>query len=202
MAILGEYTTSQIAGNGCGFLEAGGRVFLNAGGATPSNLEEFAVFRLPTSGYSAANPPNTPGRELLFQDNSEHRDAHGTVATKRQRYVWMFDRAGNVAEVFDTESGEWVSTVFLASKHSADPTPDLAVISPSGSRIFVSLRGPVPLSGDPHASTGTTPGLGVIQVTAGGRGGFMKAVAPVSNVDAAGVERADAHGIALRIVTE
>ncbi len=199
MAIVGEYTTSEIAGNGCGFVEAGGRVFLNAGGGTASNLDEFAVFRLPTSGYSAANPPNTPARELLFQDHSEHRDAHGTLATKQQRYVWMFDRAGNVAEVFDTESGERMSTVPLVSKHSADPTPDLAVLSPNGSRIFVSLRGPVPLSGDPHASTGATPGLGVIQVIAGGRNGFMKAIAPISNVDAAGVERADAHGIALRI---
>jgi hypothetical protein len=61
------------------------------------------------------------------------------------------------------------ATVSLASKHSTDPTPDLAVLSPNGSRIFVSLRGPVPLSGDPHAPTGATPGLGVIQVTAGGR---------------------------------
>ena len=200
MAIVGEYTKSEIAGNGCGFLEAKGRVFLNAGGGTPSNLDEFAVFRLPASGYSAANPPNTPERELLFQDNSEHRDAHGSVATKHHRYVWMFDRAANVAEVFDTESGQRVNTVALASPHSADPTPDLAAVSPSGSRIFVSLRGPVPLSGDPHASTGSTPGLGIIQVTAEGKDGSMKAVARISNVDGGGVERADAHGIALRIV--
>jgi hypothetical protein len=90
--------------------------------------------------------------------------------------------------------------VELSSEHSADPTPDLAVLSPSGNRIFVALRGPIPLSGDPHASTGSTPGLGVIQVTAGGSDGFMKAITRISNVDGAGVERADAHGIALRIV--
>jgi hypothetical protein len=200
MAIVGEYTKSAIAGNGCGFLEAKGNVYLNAGGGTASNLDEFGVFRLPVSGYSAANPPNIPERELLFEDHSAHRDAHGSVATKHQRYVWMFDRAGNVAEVFDTESGARVNTVALTSQHSADPTPDLAVVSPSGSRIFISLRGPVPLSGDPHASTGSTPGLGVIQVTAGGSDGFMKAIARISNIDGAGVERADAHGIALRIV--
>ena len=39
----------------------------------------------------------------------------------------MFDRAGNVAEVFDAESGARVNTVGLLSRHSADPTPDLAV---------------------------------------------------------------------------
>jgi hypothetical protein len=200
MAIVGEYTKSEIAGNGCGFLEAKRSVYLNAGGGTASNLYEFAVYRLPITGYSAANPPNVPERELLFEDPSEHRDAHGSVATKHQRYVWMFDRAGNVAEVFDTESGARVNTVALASRHSADPTPDLAVTSPSGSRIFVALRGPVPLSGDPHASTGSTPGLGVIQVTADGSDGFMKAIAPISNINASGVESADAHSIALRIV--
>jgi hypothetical protein len=200
MMIVGEYTTSAIAGNGCGFVEAKGSVYLNAGGGTASNLDEFAVFRLPMSGYSAANPPNVPERDLLFDDQSANRDAHGSAATKHQRYVWMFDRTGNAAEVFDAESGEWVNTVDLESAHSGDPTPDLAVVSPSGNRIFVALRGPIPLSGDPHASTGSTPGLGVIQVTAGGSDGFMKAIARISNVDGSGVERADAHGIALRIV--
>ena len=200
MSIVGEYTASQIGGNGCGFAEARGRVIMNAGGATAANLEEFAAFRLPTTGYSPANPPDTPARELLFKDDSTHRDAHGTVATKGERYVWMFDRAGNVAEVFDGVSGARINTVNLVSSASADPTPDLGVVSPDGSRIFVTLRGPVPLSGDPHATTGTTPGLAVIQVTAGGRDGSIKAIARISNIDAAGVERADAHGIALRIV--
>lgn len=200
MAIVGEYTSSQIGGNGCGFAEAKGRVVMNAGGATAANLDEFAAFRLPMTGYSPANPPNTPARELLFKDDSTHRDAHGTVAVKGERYVWMFDRAGNVAEVFDGVSGARINTVSLVSADSIDPTPDLAVVSPDGSRIFVTLRGPVPLTGDPHASTGSTPGLAVIQVTAGGGDGVVKAVARISNIDAAGVERADAHGIALRIV--
>jgi hypothetical protein len=111
----------------------------------------------------------------------------------------MLDRASNVAEVFDATSGARIDTVNLTSADSADPTPDLGVISPDGSRIFVSLRGPVPLSGDPHATTGSTPGLGVIQVIRGGGSGFMKAIARISNVDG-GVERADAHGIALRML--
>jgi hypothetical protein len=120
------------------------------------------------------------------------------VATKGERYVWVFDRAANVAEVFAGATGARVNTVNLLSNDSADPTPDLAVIAPSGNRIFVSLRGPLPLSGDPHAATGTTPGLGVMQVLHNGWTGVMKAIAPISNVDAGGVERADAHGIALR----
>ena len=199
MTIVGEYTTSHVGGNGCGFVEARGRVFLTSGGGTAANLFEFAAYRMPMTGYSAQNPPGQPQVQLLFKDDAEHRDAHGTVATRKERYVWMLDRAANVAEVFEAITGDRINTVNLVSPLSADPTPDLGVVSPDGSRIFVSLRGPVPLTGDPHASTGTTPGLGVIQVHADGRRGAMKAIARISNIEG-GVERADPHGIGLRVV--
>jgi hypothetical protein len=198
MAIVAEYDRQFIGPNGCGVVQAKGRVFLNAGGGTANNLDEFAVYRLPMTGYSAQNLPNTPAPELLFQDFAVDRDAHGPLATNHEIYVWIFDRAANLAEVFDAASGLRSNTVGLLSSDSIDPTPDLAVLSPSGNRIFVSLRGPNPLSGDPHASTGSTPGLGVIQVTQGGPDGHMKAIARITNRDGAGVERADAHGIALR----
>jgi hypothetical protein len=198
MSIVGEYDLQTIGPNGCGAVEAQGNVFLNAGGGTASNLHEFTVYRLPMTGYSTSNVPNVPAPEVLFHDPVGERDAHGPVATKGERYVWVLDRAGNVAEVFDGRSGAHVNTVDLVSRDSDDPTPDLAVIAPSGNRIFVSLRGPLPLSGDPHAATGITPGLAVVQVEQGGLTGFVKAIAPISNVDAGAVERADAHGIALR----
>jgi hypothetical protein len=64
--------------------------------------------------------------------------------------------------------------------------------------MFVALRGPNPLTGDPHSSTGTTPGVGVVQMQRGGARGFLKAIVRVSNLDAGGVERADIHGLAVR----
>src|SRR5918994_439293 len=79
------------------------------------------------------------------------------------------------------------TTVHASADH---PTPDLADISPAGNRIFVSLRGPNPLSGSPHAATGSTPGLGVIQLAQGGEVGELKNVVPLSNIDASGIERA------------
>jgi hypothetical protein len=91
-----------------------------------------------------------------------------------------------------------VSTINLAGAVSSDPTPDLTDVSASGNRVFVSLRGPVPLSGDPHVSTGNSPGIGVMQVQQGGARGFLKTVVPISNVDAGGIERADPHGIRVR----
>ena len=198
MGIVGEYTMDAIKPNGCGAVEAKQHVFLNAGGGTATNLDGFTVYRLPMTGYSASNPPNTPAAELLFEDDAprpgrarpsghQGRALRVDVRSRRQR-------RGSVRG----SSGARVNTVDLLSNDSADPTPDLAVIAPSGNRIFVSLRGPVPLSGDPHASTGSTPGLAVVQVQQNGLTGFVKAIAPISNVDAGGVERADAHGIALR----
>ena len=52
-----------------------------------------------------------------------------------------------------------------------------------GATMFVALRGPVPLSGDPHNAQGSTPGLGIIQVTDGGRSGSLMARVPLTNAN-------------------
>ena len=80
-----------------------------------------------------------------------------------------------------------------------DPSPDLLDTAPGGDRVYVSLRGSLPLSGDPHASTGSTPGVGVIDVESGGRSGEMRAIARISNVDAGGIDRADPHALRVRM---
>ncbi|MGQ0650148.1 MAG: hypothetical protein ACT4P7_21565 [Gemmatimonadaceae bacterium] len=196
MAIIGEYDAATVHPNGCGGTETGGYMWLNSGGGTANNLHEFDVYRFPVTGYSASNPPNTPVRLLAFSDDVAPRDGHGTTLARGN--VWIFDRGANVAEVFDGASGAHAGTVSLLGGPSTDPTPDLADVHPSGNRIFVSLRGPIPLSGDPHVSTGSTPGIGVVQVQQGGARGLLKAVVPISNRDAGGIERADPHGIRLR----
>ena len=204
MEILAEYDRTTVHANGFGGIEANGSMYINSGaGALATNPSKFAVYRFPLSGYAASNPPNTPARVEVFFDDTvspDHaRDSHGMVATKHNRYIWVLDRALHVVEVFDTSSDAHVNTVALAHPLSDNPTSDLADISPSGHRIFVSLRGPNPLSGSPHAAAGSVPGLGVIQVTQGDKGGVLKSVVQISNVDTAGVERADAHGIRVRL---
>jgi hypothetical protein len=196
MQIIGEYDAATVHPNGCGGTETGGYMWLNSGGGTANNLHEFDAYRFPLTGYSPSNPPNTPARLLAFSNDVEPRDSHGTTLV--HGHVWIFDRGANVAEVFDGASGAHVRTVSLLGGPSDDPTPDLADVAPSGNRIFVSLRGPFPLSGDPHVATGSTPGIGVVEVQQGGATGFLKAVVPISNIDAGGVERADPHGIRVR----
>ncbi len=204
MVILAEYTQATVHGNGCGGLEANGRMYLNSGaGASATNPSEFDVYAFPLSGYAATNPPNTPAPRIVFSDDTtppaHERDSHGSVATKHDRYLWVFDRATNVAEVFHTSTHAHVNTVALAGTSSTDPTPDLSDISPSGHRIFVSLRGPNPLSGSPHVATGGTPGLGIIRVNQGGKNGSLKRIVSITNKDATGKELADAHGIRVRL---
>jgi YVTN family beta-propeller protein len=132
-------------------------------------------------------------------DTSEEADAHGATLTKHQRYLWVADRGRNFIWVIDTETDEVVNTIGLMGSVSSDPTPDLLVTSPNGSHVFMSLRGPNPLTADPHVSTGTTPGVGVVKVNKGGKNGKFEAVAQVSNIDVAGVERADVHAITIRL---
>jgi hypothetical protein len=203
MRIVAEYDRATVHPNGCGGSAVGGHMYINSGGGTAGNLSEFDVYQFPPTGYSPSNAPNVPAPRLVFTRDDDpahhHRDAHRMQPTGRGRYLWAFDRAANLAEVFETTTGEHLGTVDLVGPLSDDPTPDLSDLSPGGSRMFVALRGPNPLSGDPHVSTGSTPGLAVVRLTAGGRRGEIAAIVPISNRDAAGVERADPHGIAVRL---
>ena len=199
MAIVGEYDISTVHGNGCIGAEVPGKMYIDSGGGTAANLHQADLYTFPTSGYSALNAPNTPAPELVFSDNSEGADAHGAALTKHAKYLWVADRGRNFLWVVNTVTDAIVNTIPLEGNVSEDPTPDLVALSPNGSHAFLSLRGPVPLTADPHVSTGSTPGVGVIKVLESGRAGVLEARAAVSNVDAAGVERADVHAMAVRI---
>jgi hypothetical protein len=93
-----------------------------------------------------------------------------------------------------------VNEIDLVGMLSADPAPDLMDISPSGNRVFISLRGPNPLTGNApgvNNAVGSTPGLGILRVQRNGRTGVLQAIAPITHV-VNGVELADPHGIAVR----
>lgn len=204
MRIVAEYDALTIPRDGCGFVEANGWVFGNGGGGNAANLDGWYLYRVPVGGpqtYTAMNPPNYPPPQPLAHDQRSNRDAHGTTRTGhgRYKYVWFFDRLGNVVEVFRADSGERVQTINIADPAiSVDPTPDLVAESPDGRFVYASLRGPNPLSGDPHASLGSSPGLLVIEVLQDGRSLAVRGLAPISNRDAAGIERADGHGVQWR----
>jgi DNA-binding beta-propeller fold protein YncE len=199
MRIVGEYDQNTVHGNGCLGAEIPGKMYIDSGGGTAANLYQADLYVFPVDGYSPLNAPNTPPPQVVFSDPSEHADAHGAGLTKHGKYLWIADRGRNFLWVLDTTTDQIVNTIPLAGAVSDDPTPDLVAVSPNGSHAFLSLRGPVPLTADPHVSTGTTPGVGILKVLEGGREAVFESVAPVSNIDAEGIERADVHAMTIRI---
>ena len=199
MQIVGEYDSSVVHGNGCLGAEVPGKMYIDSGGGTAANLHQADLYAFPTDGYSSANPANTPMPTLVFSDPSEGADAHGAALTKHGKYLWIADRGRNFIWAVDTSIDQIVNTIPLEGEVSDDPTPDLVAVSPNGSHAFLSLRGPVPLTADPHVSTGSTPGVGILKVTESGRNAVFEAVARVSNIDGTGVERADVHAMTIRI---
>jgi DNA-binding beta-propeller fold protein YncE len=206
MTVIGEYDMATIEGNGCGGVQVDEVMFLNSGGspvnvsgtdADHPSLYGFDVYRMPVSGYSPTNAPNVPLPEPVYSKEGAG-DSHGMVAAANGRFVWVFDRHSNRAEVLSTESLDHVASVDLVGDVSDDPAPDLADVSPDGSLLFFALRGASPLSGDPHNSRGSTPGLGIIRVEDGGASGVFATRVPVTNVDAEGIDRADVHAVRVR----
>jgi hypothetical protein len=121
---------------------------------------------------------------------------------RQDKYLWLADRGRNFLWVVDTRTDQVVNRIELINELSLDPTPDLMHLSPNGSHAVVALRGPTPLSGDPHVSTGSTPGVGVLKVTQAGRNARFESIARITNLDTSvnpSVERADVHGIAVRL---
>ncbi len=208
MTVLAEYDLQTVRGNGCGGLEVNGQMYINSGGS-PVNvsgtdphhpaLYGFDVYRFPLTGYAATPAPNSPAPELLYTKGGA-ADSHGLVETGGGRYLWAMDRHNDVAEILDLESGRHLNTVNLNGSLTDNAAPDLIVAAPSGNRLFVALRGPTPLSGDPHNAVGSTPGLGVIDVTTGGRSGELKAIVPLRNPTQQPGQNPDPHAVRVRLL--
>jgi DNA-binding beta-propeller fold protein YncE len=201
MRIVAEYDQDVVHGNGCLGAEASGKMYIDSGGGTAANLYQADLYAFPLSGFSTTpNPVNTPVPGVIFNESHiEHADAHGAAMARQDKYLWVADRGRNFLWVVDTRTDRIVNRIELVNELSEDPTPDLLSVSPNGSHVFMSLRGPVPLTADPHVSTGKTPGVGVLKVTAGGRSAKFESIARVSNVDITGVERADVHASTVRM---
>lgn len=96
--------------------------------------------------------------------------------SREGRYVWFFDRAGNVAEIYCAATGQYLRTLNLSDPDiSLDPTPDLADTAPDGRFIYIAARGPLPLSGDPRA----TPGVIALELLGDGRTGAVRGLARI-----------------------
>src|SRR5688500_6071291 len=153
---------------------------MNSGGGTmsefptmrdPQSAADLYAFNVADFDPAAASPPNTPAPKVVLDlDAVDGGDAHGLVLTNHDRHLWMANRQTNQMYVIDSSTDRVVNTSVLAAEASSDPAREIADISPDARRVFVSLRGPTPLTGNiPGEGTavGSTPGIGVIRVEAG-----------------------------------
>jgi hypothetical protein len=178
---------------GCGGVQIEGTMYINSGGGWPVAPLSYDVYAL-----DIMNLPKSVSAKLITSRDSKFADSHGMAAVGR--YLWNADRAGNNIEIIDTLTDFSVGSVDLSGEISRDPAPDLIDVAPDGSYVFAALRGPNPLTGNDKTvnnAKGSTPGVGVIKVTNGGKSGEFVGVAAITNMRE-GKETADAHGIAVR----
>lgn len=214
LRIIAEYGRETVRANGCGGVQIGGKMFLNAGGGTAGNPTESSLYSFSLDQFGATNSPDTPAPRVIFSKRGNN-DGHGMLATRDGRYVWGGDRFANAIEVVESATDTLVNTASLTGAASADPAPDLMALSPGGGYALVALRGPCPLTANTpvNNAVGATPGVGVVSVDDRGFRGTLRGIAPISNPAPAGFDcptrtddapgsisnQADPHAIAIRL---
>jgi hypothetical protein len=189
MRIVAEYDRHTVDDNGCGEMEAAGRMYVNSGagltvpsvpGDEPYGHDVYS-FELDQFTTTPSTTPNQPPAQHVYTRDAPGAtvDAHAVALTK-QGVLWWGDRIENDVTVVDPRLNVVVSRFRLDGELSDDPAPDLFDLSPDGSFVFTSLRGPNPSTG--HEAFGSTPGVGVIEVTAAGLGGRLTGVARVGSL--------------------
>ena len=193
MKVVTTLSNVQIHPAGCGGFQVGDTMYINSGGGWPVAPLSYDVYALDMS-----NLPKSVSAKLITSRDEKFADSHGVAGVGR--YLWSADRAGNNIEIIDTVPNLSVGSINLAGPISDDPAPDLLDVAPDGAHVFVGLRGPNPLTGNDknvNNAKGSTPGVGVVKVTDGGKGGEFVGVARITNMKE-GKETADTHGLAVR----
>ena len=132
MQIIAEYDKQTVNGAGCGGVQVGNEMWLNAGvsaskaGATQST---FTMYSIDDSQLGkTSNAPNTPSPKMIFKDSTNtktignvdgnsnenltgqlpgsttRRDAHGMARTLSGSHIHNVDRIQNNVEVFDPKT--------------------------------------------------------------------------------------------------
>jgi len=161
---------------------------------SPTGRQAHAAFPSPDGSYILIANQNGKRLERIDANFSANSFAHNPAAT-------LDLAACRTPSGMPCQTAAIVGSIALNGALTTNAAPDLADGAPDGTLAFVALRGPTPLSGDPHNATGATPGLGVLQVTDGGRNGRLVRIVRLTNLGADGVERADPHAVRVRRVS-
>jgi DNA-binding beta-propeller fold protein YncE len=130
---------------------------------------------------------DTRTHEPVHRAETHGHDAHGSWVSPDGSEYWLVNRVTSNAIVVDTRTHEVIDEVEFVGK-----TPDIVSMSPDGAYVYITLRGPNPVT-MPHVAVGETPGIAVIDRASRE---MLRLVEP-----AMGDPASDFHGIAVRPIT-
>jgi DNA-binding beta-propeller fold protein YncE len=127
---------------------------------------------------------DTRTHEPVHRAETRGHDAHCSWVSPDGTEYWLVNRVTSNAIVVDTRTHEVIAEVEFVGK-----TPDIVSMSPDGRHVYITLRGPNPVT-MPHVAVGETPGIAVIDRVSRE---LIRLVEP-----ARGDPASDFHGIAVR----
>jgi DNA-binding beta-propeller fold protein YncE len=129
-------------------------------------------------------------KELLLTESARGLDAHGVRFSPDGKRLWAVNRNSDNALIIDTRTFKVVRDV----EDVAD-TPDILDFSPDGRLVYISQRGPHPVSGAVHAAQGDQPGVAVVHAASGRT---LRVFEPDTVTDGEGQVLNDIHGLGIR----
>ncbi|THE64228.1 cell surface protein [Salinadaptatus halalkaliphilus] len=146
---------------------------------------------------------------LVDGESTEGIDAHGFWFTPDGEELWVLNRETNDGVVLDPDDDTVIEEIDTYGPDQSDDSderdaPDIMWSSPDGEYMFVTLRGPAPQSGDPHAATGVTPGFSVLDTDSREIETVVEPD-PIENYDQDDIdaeEVPDFHGIGVRPIDD
>lgn len=165
---------------GIGFSEDGTRAIANWSGTFGADVvdTEGEWYVIDTTSF-----------ELVRTASSGGVDAHGVRITPDGGEFWQVNRGSSDGLRIDARTFEVLGPI------DAGDTPDILDFSPDGRHVYITQRGPNPLSGDPHVARGTLAGVLVVDVATGAP---ITRLDPPVVTDADGEVLNDVHGIGVR----
>jgi hypothetical protein len=127
---------------------------------------------------------DTRSHEPVHRAQTHGHDAHGSWVSPDGSEYWLVNRVTSNAIVIDTRTHRVIDEIEFVGK-----TPDIVAMSPDGRYVYITLRGPNPMT-MPHVAVGETPGIVVIDRASRE---LLRLVEP-----ARGDPASDFHGIAVR----
>ncbi len=84
MAIVGEYGQEVVNGAGCGGVQVGHRMWLNAGisaSGTGAEQSTFTIYTIDDQAFGTVQPENTPAPAVIYKDSDARDDNAANTAT-------------------------------------------------------------------------------------------------------------------------